>query len=63
MLYASEKVLYKVALTANINSNFFRNKTEIKKQLLDVCKTNDMSEYINTSYKFAKPVETKKRYF
>jgi hypothetical protein len=59
----SEKVLYKAVLTANINSNYFRDKKEIKKQLLDARKTKDTSEYINTSYKFAKPVENKKTRF
>lgn len=56
----SEDLLYKAATTTTVNSFAFENEKEILKKVMDGRKASSTSDFINQSYKVAKPAFNKK---
>lgn len=55
----SEDFLYKAATTNAVNKHVFKSEKEIIKKVMDARKANSTSDYINESYKVAKPAANK----
>ncbi|KAL4474927.1 hypothetical protein ABPG74_001623 [Tetrahymena malaccensis] len=58
-LCESEDILYKAALANDVNKQVFKNDKEVLKKVMDARKSSNTQQYINESYKFAKPNSNK----
>ncbi|KAL4512264.1 hypothetical protein ABPG72_005266 [Tetrahymena utriculariae] len=58
-LCESEDILYKAALANDVNKQVFKSDKEVLKKVMDARKSSNTQQYINESYKFAKPNSNK----